>query len=160
MADWPAIVRAAAVLRAHDLPDHEERLRQVLHRGAALDACRAASVLGDALRTLLARHLDGAAAQTEQQGEVWAAVNDLRAARQALVGVACDHVLAVPVPAATSPGGPAAWAAALARARAALPTVPALAARPALLDDLTASLDPNIRRLLVLGNFKRGKSTL
>jgi hypothetical protein len=160
MADWPAIVRAAAVLRAHDLPDHEERLAQVLHSGAAHDACRAAGVVGDALRTLLARHLDGVAAQTERQDEVWAAVNDLRAARQALAGVACDRVLAAPAPAATSPDGTAAWATALARERAALPAVPALSARPALLDELTASLDPDVRRLLVLGNFKRGKSTL
>src|ERR671931_2531292 len=106
MADWPAIVRAAAVLRAHDLPDHEERLARVLRHGAALDACRAAAVVGDALRTLLARHLDGAAAQTERQDEVWAAVNDLRAARQALAGVACDRVLAEPAPAAPR----AAWA--------------------------------------------------
>src|SRR4051794_28773416 len=93
MADWPAIVRAAAVLRAHDLPDHEERLARVLRRGAGTqDACRAAAVLGDALRTLLARHLDRAAAQTNRQDEVWAAVNDLRAARQALAGVAFDRV--------------------------------------------------------------------
>jgi hypothetical protein len=160
MADWPAIVRAAAVLRAHDLPDHEERLAQVLHRGAALDACRAAGVLGDALRTLLARHLDALAVQTEHQDKVWAAVNDLRAARQALAGVACDRVLAEPAPAATSPDGPVAWPAALARERAALPAVPALVARPALLNELTASVDPDVRRLLVLGNFKRGKSTL
>src|SRR5437763_8370620 len=95
MAGWPAIVRAAAVLRAHDLPDHEEREAQGLGRGTAQDACRAAGILGDALRTLLARHLDGAAAQTGCQEEVWAAVNDLRAARQALSGVAYDRMPAV-----------------------------------------------------------------
>src|SRR5437764_3064621 len=111
MAGWPAILRAAAVLRAHALPEHEEWLAQVLGRGAAAqDACRAAGVLGDALRTLLARHLDGAAPETSRQDEVWVAVNDLRAARQALAGVAWDRVPAKSAPAggSTSPGEPAA----------------------------------------------------
>src|SRR5438045_9560388 len=94
MADWPAIVRAAAVQRAQDLPDHADRLARGLRRGVgALDACRAAAVLGGALRSLLARHLDGAAAQTNRQEEVWTAANDLRAARQALAGIASDRVL-------------------------------------------------------------------
>lgn len=164
MADWPAILRAAAVLREHDLAEHEGRLAQALRHGAALDACRAGAVLGEALRALLAHRLDAASHEPRHHDEVWSAIADLRAARHALAGVAYDRLLAESAPTSTSQAAKAArsaaWATALARERTALSAAPALTTQPALLDELRAALDPEVRRLLVLGNFKRGKSTL
>jgi hypothetical protein len=171
MADWSVILHASAVLREHDLTEHQGRLAQALERGAALDACRAGTILGEAVCALLARRLDAVARQPVGHDAIWADIAALRAARQALDGLACDRVLAEP--ASVSMSQPAlearrmAWEAtlqrereALEREREALATDPALAAQPALLDRLRGILDPRVCRLFVLGNVKRGKSTL
>src|SRR5579883_2654391 len=164
MADWPAILRAAAVLRAHDLTEHEGRLAQALDHGSAVGACRASAILGDAVCALLARRLESATRDSRSSDAVWADIATLRAARQALAGLAYDRVLAEPAPAPMSQAARAErrriWEAALKREREALSADPALAAQPDLLDRLCCALDPEVRRLLVLGNVKRGKSTL
>jgi hypothetical protein len=164
MADWSVILHASAVLREHDLTEHQGRLAQALERGAALDACRAGAILGEAVRALLARRLDAVARQSAGHDAVWADIAALRAARQALDGLACDRLLAESASASVSQPAMAAWRMAwevtLQRESEALLTDPVLAAQPALLDQLRGILDPRVRRLFVLGNVKRGKSTL
>jgi hypothetical protein len=164
MADWPVILHAAAVLREYGLTEHQDRLSQALAHGAALDACRAGAILGDAVRALLARRLDAVARQSMRHDAIWADIAALRAARQALDGLACDRVAAesepTPLSQAAREARQMAWEATLSREREALPADPALASQPAVLDRLCGALDTRVRRLLVLGNVKRGKSTL
>jgi len=163
MTDWPAILRAMAVLRDGGHMEHEARLATLLQAGSALDMCHASAVLGDGLRDILAGLVAGQGAGVTHPTATatqWEDIATLRAARRALASAAWDALLARDNNTEQSTAAYEAWSARLGRERAALATVPALAARPALRALLDAALDMARCRVLVLGNFKRGKSTL
>jgi len=163
MTDWPAILRAMAVLRDGGHMEPEARLAAALQAGGALDMCRASAILGDELRDILAGLVAGqgaGATHPTATATQWEDIATLRAARRALASAAWDALLARDNHTEQSTTAYERWSARLGRARAVLAAVPALAARPALRALLDAALDTARCRVLVLGNFKRGKSTL
>ncbi len=163
MTDWPAILRAMAILRERGLAEHEARLTTLLHAGRVLDMCRASAVLGDRLRDILAGLIAGQSAGATHPTTTatqWEDIAAFRTARRALASAAWDALLTRDGNAEQSTTAYEAWSARLAKERAALSAVPALAAQPTLHALLDAALDTARCRVLVLGNFKRGKSTL
>jgi len=163
MTDWPAILRAMAVLRDGGPAEHEARLAAALQAGDALDMCRASAVLGDRLRDMLAGLVAGQGMGTTHPTTAaaqWEDIATLRAARRSLASAAWDALLAQDSNTEQSTTAYERWSARLGRERAVLSAVPALATRPALRALLDAALDTACCRVLVLGNFKRGKSTL
>ncbi len=174
MVDWPAILQAATYLRDRGHVDVEARLATALQGPSVRDICRADVILADAIRSVLTGLLtDHAyASHPERPSSMsatdlsshdapfrsdWEVIDTLRAARRALATASWERIPHEHPPPSDLLDR---WLARLRDEQARVATLSILAAQPNVRGLVLDALDVTTVRALVLGNFKRGKSTL